>query len=130
MLCAVPSRLRKLRGEKISRTPAARRHACLLRLRDAPGTGRRSVLVLWCAPAFARVRVLAVLDTSAVGRLGIVRKQAGAGKHECKYPSVSITLASSRGRRALLSHLRPLASREQVQKFLVDRHVLAQSKTA
>ena len=74
--------------------------------------------------------VLPVLDTSAVGRLGIVRKQAGAGKHACKYPSVSITLASSRGRRALLSHLRPLASREQVQKFLVDRHVLAQSKTA
>ena len=132
MLCAVPSRLPKMRGD-INVKDAGRDASCLSHTSPRRAGDRSAVRLGLVRASLVRaglLGVLPVLDTSAVGRLGIVRKQAGAGKHACKYPSVSITLASSRGRRALLSHLRPLASREQVQKFLVDRHVLAQSKTA
>ncbi len=132
MLCAVPSRLPKMRGD-INVKDAGRDASCLSHTSPRRAWDRSAIRLGLVRASLVRaglLGVLPVLDTSAVGRLGIVRKQAGAGKHACKYPSVSITLASSRGRRALLSHLRPLASREQVQKFLVDRHVLAQSKTA
>jgi len=68
-MCLVASRAR---WQKQYQGPRARRVMLVLYVSAARrGPVGRSVLVLlWRAPAFARVRVLAVLDTSAVGRLG------------------------------------------------------------
>ena len=99
MLFAVPSRLRKLRGEKRSRTPAARRvHAVVVCLRGAPGTGRRSVLVLWCAPA----RLLGPGDagTSQGGAKASLETPLASSKYPRALASVSKTLASLDCRRA------------------------------
>ena len=54
MLCAVPSRLPKMRGEKNIKD-AGREASCLPYTSPRrAGTGRRSVLVFVRAPAFAR----------------------------------------------------------------------------
>ena len=131
MLCAVPSRLPKMRGD-INVKDAGREASCSSYTSPRRAWDRSAIRLGLVRASLVRaglLGVLPVLDTSAVGRLGIVRKQAGAGKHACKYPSVSITLASSRGRRALLSHLHTLATRQQVHNVFLNRSIIAESKT-